>query len=213
LGVVVQVMVPIFERYTTDPSKWVRQAAFQHLGPFIATLSSAQVTPGLLKHYIDMAAAQDADDKSDAFDPDMPAYCAFSFPAVAVTIGKDRWAEISGLFHTLARDQQRKVRKPMAHSLHEVPAYRVYQPLCSMRACLLILWVVVGLPAQIAKLLGEHTAETELLSTFHLYLKDVDEVKVGVIKNLAGFLGALSADYRCVYCTALLSLLLSILLL
>jgi serine/threonine-protein phosphatase 4 regulatory subunit 1 len=45
-------------------------------------------------------------------------------------------------------------------------------------------------------LLGEHTSETELLSTFHLYLKDVDEVKVGVIKNLAGFLGALSADYR-----------------
>jgi hypothetical protein len=116
----VQIMIPIFERYTTDPSKWVRQAAFQHLGPFIATLTSAQVTSSLLKHYIDMASAQDDDDKSDAFDPDMPAYCAFSFPAVAVTIGKDRWPEISGLFHTLARDQQRKVRKPMAHSLHEV---------------------------------------------------------------------------------------------
>ena len=79
-----------------------------------------QVTPSLLGHYIAMGNHDDSNEKSDAFDPDIAAYCAFSFPAVAVTIGKERWGEVSALFHQLARDQQRKVRKPMAHSLHEV---------------------------------------------------------------------------------------------
>ena len=43
-----QLLVPVFERYSADPSKWVRQAAFQHLGPFIATLTSAQVRPSAI---------------------------------------------------------------------------------------------------------------------------------------------------------------------
>jgi hypothetical protein len=51
---------------------------------------------------------------------------------------------------------------------------------------------------QIAKILGPAISESDLLSTFHLYLRDVDEVKVGVIQSLAAFLGALSEEYRCV---------------
>ena len=36
-------------------SRWVRNAAFQHLGPLIATLSAAEVTPKLLQYYASMA--------------------------------------------------------------------------------------------------------------------------------------------------------------
>lgn len=37
-------LVPVFERFANDQSKWVRLAAFHHLGPFLSTLESAAVS-------------------------------------------------------------------------------------------------------------------------------------------------------------------------
>lgn len=165
----VQHLVPVVERFVEDPARWVRAAMYQHLGAFLATLHSSQIPKELLALFTGMRNL--ADPKSDTSTDVMVAhpavYCAFSFPAVVLTLGKGRWLELKPTFLALARDSRRAVRKPLAHSLHEI-----------------------------AKVLGPATAEADLLPTFHLYLRDVDEVKAGVIKSLAQFLGALTPEYR-----------------
>ena len=69
-------------------------------------------------------------------------------------VGAARWPELSEAFQTLAANIQWKVRKTLAYALHEIAA-----------------------------ILGQETAEAELLPTFSHFLKDLDEVKVGVIQK------------------------------
>lgn len=102
---------------------------------------------------------------------DLRLYCAFSFPAVAQTLGPERcgllhappplhivhlsrvlqpphsWDEIRPLFQALGKDVLRGVRRTLAHSLHEV-----------------------------ALVLGPDLAEKELENMFKFYLQDLEEV-------------------------------------
>ena len=97
-----------------------------------------------------------------AAESELASYCAYSFPAVALTLGRGRWAELRPLFFALSRDVQRKVRRPLAFALHEL-----------------------------ARILGPELAEQDLVPAFDLYLRDVDEVKAGAVRSLAPFLSAL----------------------
>jgi serine/threonine-protein phosphatase 4 regulatory subunit 1 len=155
----------VLERFVADVSKWVRSAVFQQLGPFLATLPRAEITPELLQHYTGMIGA--SANGNEPADDELRLFCAFSFPAVALTLGKDRcgvsrpvsvlnelplfvpirWGELRDTFAALARDIQWQVRRTLSFSLHEV-----------------------------AKVLGPEMAEKELLSTFDLFLHDLDEV-------------------------------------
>ena len=158
-------LIPLFERFVGDSSQWVREAALQHLGPFISTLPSEAVKPALLAHFTGMASPNPQWNKEGA--NTMSTYCAFSFPAVVATLGPERWGELRDLFLTLCKDPARRVRKPMAHALHEL-----------------------------ARILGAKVADSELVPIFELYLQDVDHVKVGVLANLAPFLAGLSPGMR-----------------
>jgi serine/threonine-protein phosphatase 4 regulatory subunit 1 len=62
------------------------------------------------------------------------------------------------------------VRQTLSHSLHEV-----------------------------AIILGTELTESSLLSTFDLFLKDLDQVKAGVVRHLAKFLAVLSPATRETY--------------
>jgi serine/threonine-protein phosphatase 4 regulatory subunit 1 len=64
-------------------------------------------------------------------------------------------------------DLQWKVRRSLSHSLHEV-----------------------------ARILGPQLTESVLLSPFDLFLKDLDEVRVGVIRNVASFLSHVPSPTR-----------------
>jgi serine/threonine-protein phosphatase 4 regulatory subunit 1 len=97
-------------------------------------------------------------------------FCAFSFPAVLLTLGRDKWSALQGVYSTLTQDLQWKVRRTLSHSLHEV-----------------------------AKILGTELTEEHLLSTFNLFLKDLDQVRVGVIRHLSSFLEVLSPLRRAEY--------------
>jgi serine/threonine-protein phosphatase 4 regulatory subunit 1 len=160
-----QTLIPIFESLAEDMSRWVRNAAFQILGPFIATFPGSEVTSKLLSYYKSMAEEIGRDSKFG--DSDNVYYCAFNFPAVLYTLGRDRWLELNDLYDHLAKDLQWKVRKTLSWSLHEV-----------------------------ATILGTELTEKYLLSTFELFFKDLDEVKVGVVANLAKFLQILSPNKR-----------------
>lgn len=170
----VEEMIPMFERFASDPSKWVRTAAYQHLGPFLSTIPGDSISNELLVHFTGMAFAGASGGGTtgsvaggDPGDGDLSLYCAYSFPAVALTLGPERWPELRSLFLALSRDVQRKVRRTLSHSLHEV-----------------------------AKILGPKLAEKELLTTFEFFLRDLDEVKVGAIRYVSKFLACLEPATR-----------------
>ena len=48
--------------------------------------------------------------KAQTVDSDLPFFCAYSLPAVALTLGPDNWSLLKPTFETLAQDMQ--VRTP-----------------------------------------------------------------------------------------------------
>lgn len=167
-------LVPVVCSLAEDPSRWVRSAAFQHLGAFLATLRSDDVSTTLLSLYTAMA--ENSNDPRFG-DSESSAYCAFNFPAVLLTLGPARWAEVRDAFHTLVKDLQWKVRRTLAYSLHEV-----------------------------AKILGPEQTESELLGTLDLFLRDLDEVKVGAVRGLAAFMSVVSITVRRTYLPVLMEI-------
>ena len=92
-------------------------------------------------------------------------HCAFNFPAVLLTLGKEQWPELKGIYEKLVIDYRTKIRKTLAYSLFEI-----------------------------ARILGPEIAETELVSVLFHFLKDIDSVKEGVLVTLPEFLGCLDAE-------------------
>jgi serine/threonine-protein phosphatase 4 regulatory subunit 1 len=90
LDVRVSVFVPMFEQLTKDISRWVRNGAYEVLGPFLATLDSASIAPDLLKKFAQIPTLPNA-----VVDPEVGFCCAFNFPAVLLTVGAERWSELS----------------------------------------------------------------------------------------------------------------------
>lgn len=109
----------------------------------------------LIDHFISMAdpsIAQDIDDN-------IAYHCAYSLPAVALTLGSVNSHLLKETVGTLAANMQYKVRHTLASSLHE----------------LAIIW-------------GSDIASNDLAPIFNEFIKDLDEVRIGVLKNLAQFL-------------------------
>lgn len=94
-------------------------------------------------------------------------HCAFSFPAVVYTVGASRWDRLAPLFKRLVRDERRAVRRVMSHSLHEL-----------------------------ARLLGTEITERDLVDAFNLFLRDLDDVKIGAVKHMAAFLKEITEPIR-----------------
>jgi|EP01047_Picozoa_sp_COSAG01_P013258 serine/threonine-protein phosphatase 4 regulatory subunit 1 len=95
-------------------------------------------------------------------------YCAFNMPGVLVTVGPSRWHLLKDAYMVLVSDVQWKVRKSLAYSLHEV-----------------------------AHILGQEVTESDICEqVFDKFLKDLDEVRVGVLKHFAAFVGVLSPEKR-----------------
>jgi len=112
-----QSVISVMRTLLDDQSRWVRSAAFQNLGPFVALLEPASISPDLLQLFASMA----LEEKSRRLgDSDIRHYAAFSFPGVLQAVGRERWPEIRETFVTLAADLQWKVRKSLACSLHVI---------------------------------------------------------------------------------------------
>lgn len=94
-------------------------------------------------------------------------HCAFNFPAVIYTLGRERWDDLKKLYHVLSKDNQWKVRRTLSFSLHEVAA-----------------------------ILGPELSKTELIPILNTYLHDANEVREGVMTNLPKFLATLDEADR-----------------
>lgn len=57
------------------------------------------IPPALLKHYLSMA---DVEGGQSPIENEMPLYCAYSFPAVVITLGSTNWGILRECFEKLA---------------------------------------------------------------------------------------------------------------
>lgn len=103
----------------------------------------------------------------NSLDSEMNYNCAYNFPAIAYTLGVNYWKFIRNLYKKLAEDVSWKVRQTLAYSIHEL-----------------------------AIILGTEYTQIDLVPIFDSYVKDVDEVRIGIVANLTKFLKVLSMDYR-----------------
>ncbi|XP_027046333.1 serine/threonine-protein phosphatase 4 regulatory subunit 1-like [Pocillopora damicornis] len=115
----------------------------------------------LLDHYISMTEPA----KAQTIDTEIVRHCAFSLPAVTLTLGRKNWPCLRDTFEMLIADMQWKVRRTLAFSIHEL-----------------------------ALVLGSEITRIELVPTFNSFLKDLDEVRIGVLKHLADFIKLLPSD-------------------
>ncbi|OQS01286.1 hypothetical protein ACHHYP_01369 [Achlya hypogyna] len=166
-------LTPLFTAFSTDASKWVRIAAYQQLGPFLATLPPAEITETLTTSFADMATRPTALLLGGA-EADMKFHCAFNLPAVLHTLGAEGWPRLTRAFDALTIDGFWKVRRTLAHSLHEV-----------------------------ARILGPEMTEAHLTTAFDTFLQDIDDVKMGSITHFADFLAAISPAARQEYLAVL----------
>ncbi|KAL4234722.1 Serine/threonine-protein phosphatase 4 regulatory subunit 1 [Mactra antiquata] len=105
--------------------------------------------------------------RAQTVDAEITKYCAYNLPAVAYTLGRENWHCIKNLYDTLAADMQWKVRRTLAFSIHEL-----------------------------AVILGEEITHRDLVPVFDGFLKDLDEVRIGILRHLADFLRLLRPDAR-----------------
>jgi len=94
-------------------------------------------------------------------------HCAYNFPAVLLTLGPAAWPQLKPLHEKLARDSRVKVRKTLAYSVFEL-----------------------------AKILGSEMTESELMPVVFYFMKDVDDVKEGVMASLPELVAALDEHQR-----------------
>ncbi|KAM7282992.1 serine/threonine-protein phosphatase 4 regulatory subunit 1 isoform X3, partial [Ixodes scapularis] len=101
-------------------------------------------------------------------DSELGRHCAHSLPAVALTLGRHFWPCLRHTYNCLALDVQWKVRVIVASCLHEL-----------------------------ARILGPQIASQDLVPCFEGFVRDVDEVRGGLLERLGAFLrGLRRADQR-----------------
>ena len=151
-----------------DDSRWVRFCFAEDLGRIIVCYSRFSRGPPsqLVDFFVGMASK--AALTLGIGDQDGAILAAYSFPAVLSTMGAGAWEpQLKAVYLGLSRDFQHRVRKTLAHSLHEV-----------------------------ARALGEQATEADLLPVFDRYLSDSPEVMQGVVQNIGQLLQFMSPKQR-----------------
>jgi serine/threonine-protein phosphatase 4 regulatory subunit 1 len=127
-----------------------------------ATLQSL-VPQLLVDHFVSMTDPS----RAQTVDSEIAHHCAFSLPAVALTLGRRNWPLLRETYDILASDMQWKVRRTLASSIHELGV-----------------------------ILGQEAVVQDLIPIFNGFLKDLDEVRIGLLKHLADFLKLLPLELR-----------------
>ncbi|XP_012165643.1 serine/threonine-protein phosphatase 4 regulatory subunit 1 isoform X3 [Bombus terrestris] len=135
----------------------------------IKNFNDQEIVP---QHLIDsfLSMAEPEQCSGDMSPGDIPHHCAFSFPAVVLTLGRENWPYLKQAYQSLASANQWKVRRTLASSIHEI-----------------------------AIILGEELTITDLVPIYDGFIKDLDEVRVGILKHLATFLKILKPTVRLQY--------------
>lgn len=165
-------VLPVATSLLNDVSKAVRRCLTENLGKLIYSLSLGDESAylgvdSLLDAYLDaLPYSTNSLFKSEEKEKTVVA-CAFTFPAVVSALGPSQWYRLRGAFKSLAQNVHWTVRKPLSYSLH-----------------------ILG------RILGTTHTMLDLLPVFHLYLKDLEPVKLGAITHFPEFLELLPQSER-----------------
>ncbi|KAJ7740714.1 armadillo-type protein [Mycena maculata] len=101
-------------------------------------------------------------------DPARPLICAFNYPAVALTLGRDRWGELREAYLEIADNREVAVRRSLAAGLGEL-----------------------------AKIIGAENAEQDLMGVWWDAVRsDEEEVRVKVLECVDMFVATLGKEPR-----------------
>ena len=145
-----------------DSFRWVRMAAYEQYGKFLAYEDSEHITESLLAEYVKMA---DPKVTTKLGDSSMRYNCAFSMPGVLQALGPDRFKEVRETYVSLCADLQYTSRITLASSLPVVAR--------------------LILPTNI-------DFEQQLVDILEGFLKDLEEVRLAALSRLSMMLPPLS---------------------
>ncbi|KAL8581161.1 hypothetical protein ACOMHN_033608 [Nucella lapillus] len=149
-------------------------AQHHHVDDSVLAQQQDIIPQSLLENYLGMVEPS----RAQTVDTEITRHCAYNLPAVAYTLGRQNWHCIKQLYETLAQAMQAsetwKVRRTLAFSIHEM-----------------------------ALIEGDEITHRDLLPVFDGFVKDLDEVRIGVLKHLADFLRLLRPEVRQQYLTKL----------
>uniref|UniRef100_A0A8C2SF11 Putative WW-binding domain-containing protein n=1 Tax=Capra hircus TaxID=9925 RepID=A0A8C2SF11_CAPHI len=138
-----------------------------HLVPPFCIKSPRVISDVVPQALLDQYLSMTDPSRAQTVDTEIAKHCAYSLPGVALTLGRQNWHCLRETYETLASDMQWKVRRTLAFSIHEL-----------------------------AVILGDQLTAADLVPIFNGFLKDLDEVRIGVLKHLHDFLKLLHIDKR-----------------
>lgn len=147
--------------FLRDESNWVKKAAQTKLGEFISVLPPNEIPEELINQYRVMIEPTDYGQN----EAELP--CAFSLPAVAQSLGAERWGELNSVFTQLQCSNQWQVRKTLAYSIHAL-----------------------------AGILGPQMTEAMLLPAFLEFANDLPEVRAGIYNSIEIFTGMIPSHAK-----------------
>ena len=164
-------LLEIFKKFTKDQQKWVKMAAAQFLGPFIVCYKDLEPSPVLVEFCQQMVEenlnARATGNLGAQTSEDVLLHCAYNFPAILYTLGKEQWPQLKEIHTKLVYHTAEKVRRTLAYSLFEI-----------------------------AKILGPELTESDLLPVLFEFFNDIKNVKEGVMVSLPKFFAVLSTEAR-----------------
>ena len=214
---------PMCNLLEDENERWVQNAAFEQLGPFITTLPYQECLSGnprknrLLKHYRSMADPLKKTKDKDKGTDDFGNFALSDTEGLGgSTWGASRGGSSRGqnMFGNGGFGERKGNRDPTEDRplwcAHAFPGVlmalgkerwqdgflrQVYIKLAKNPNPKVRRTLAFSLH-EVAKILGPDTAETSLLGFFDRFIKDVEEVSVGAIKYLASFLKNLHPPAR-----------------
>lgn len=100
-------VIPIVRALLKDPVKTVSSVMLKNLGPLISSLGK-RATEEFVQKYGETLTSTDVN---------LAYAAAFSFPAVALALGKARWSELSEVFRMVTASREYRVRRTLAFGL------------------------------------------------------------------------------------------------
>nr|CAD7425262.1 unnamed protein product [Timema monikensis] len=142
-----------------------------------ASVTQHIVPQMLIDHYVSMTHPW----QSQKTDAEIAYHCAFSLPAVALTLGRENWFLLKDTYETLALDLQVLISQTSSNRNIHTPMTRDTQKWKVRRT-------VASSIHELAVILGEDLATKDLVHIYNGFIKDLDEVRIGALKHLADFL-------------------------
>ena len=107
------VLADIYKGYCHDVSQFVRKTALLQLGHFLYSLKGAKLSPFLIQLFVSL-------DPKLTSDEELVYHCAYTFPAVLLSLGAESWLTFKNTYKNLVKKDAPQIKQTLAASIHEI---------------------------------------------------------------------------------------------